>query len=379
MHNDKLSLALKNDSISKVLNQILDKLDKQSFATRTNNISVLINEKNFKELYEPSEYLNDETLEKDINNLVQIGLFSFSSTSKDYLRLSDRKVKLIFNKEYEKIIRSFYNREICDNKWLACLKEFKNLDEELFTILKTTAIKIEGKTEKEILTKFELWLNKPKISNSLRQESARCFWGMSKVFENHKLLANYLKLNTMPILLQIHAKSEEINTVLFIENLETFHSCIQSNNQVFKNTVLIYSSGYKASAKRVRQIDGSKLFFTNDCKFSNKSKEDFILWIYQEKELDINTYFWGDFDFEGIGILAALKSNFKNLQAWQVAYNVMIKAIKANFGHTAKMSGKDKQKEPKETSCFYTDNILIPLLLEKKLFLDQEFVDIDGL
>ncbi|MFA9375045.1 MAG: hypothetical protein ACERKK_12905, partial [Poseidonibacter sp.] len=151
-------LALKNDSISKVLNQILDKLDKQSFQTRTNNISVLINEKNFKELYEPSEYLNDETLEKDINNLVQVGLFSFSSTSKDYLPLADRKVKLIFNKEYEKTIRSFYNREICDNKWLEYLKEFKNLDEELFTILKTTPISIEGKTQKEVLTRFQSWL-----------------------------------------------------------------------------------------------------------------------------------------------------------------------------------------------------------------------------
>ncbi|MFA9375044.1 MAG: Wadjet anti-phage system protein JetD domain-containing protein [Poseidonibacter sp.] len=202
---------------------------------------------------------------------------------------------------------------------------------------------------------------------------------MSKIFENHKLLANYLNLNSMPIFLQIHAKSEQINNVLFIENLETFNSCIQSQNKIFDNTVLVYSSGYKASAKRVRQKDGSKLFFTNDCKFSIKSKEDFISWFYEENNLDINTYFWGDFDFEGISILGALKTNFKNLQAWQIAYDEMIKAIKSNFGHTAIMSGKDKQKEPKDTSCFYTDNTLIPLLLEKKLFLDQEFVDIDGL
>lgn len=379
MLNNKLHLALKNDSISKVLNQILDKLDKQGFNARTQNILTAINENNFKELYEPSEDLNDEILEKDINNLVEIGLFSFSSKTKNFLPLVDRKVKLIFNKEYENTIRSFYKRENIDNKWIECLNQCKSFDKELFDILKISPINIEEKTEKEILTRFESWFNEIKFSNSLREESARCFWGMSKIFENHKLLANYLKLNTMPVSLQIHAKSEQINNILFIENLETFYSCIQSPNKIFNNTALIYSSGYKASAKRVRDRSGSKLFFTNDCKFSSKEKEDFISWFYEEGFFDTNTYFWGDFDFEGMGILGALKSNFKNLQAWQIAYDKMIKVIISDFGHTAQMAGKIKQKEPKTTGCSYTDNILIPLLLQKKLFLDQEFVDINTL
>lgn len=75
--SDKFNQALNNPSICEVLKKILDSLDKKPFSKRTNNISIEINEKNFLELYEPSEDSNDRYLEKDIKYLVTSELFYF--------------------------------------------------------------------------------------------------------------------------------------------------------------------------------------------------------------------------------------------------------------------------------------------------------------
>lgn len=369
--NDKLICSLENPSIRKVLNDILNQLDNKPFSQRTNNINISINEKNFKELYEPSEELNAEYLEKDIENLVKEGLFSFSKNTKSFLPLIQRNVKLVFNKNYEDKIRAFYKRKQIINTWLEALGNINNLDDELLTFLKNNPIKIKGKTDKEVLERFSSWFDKPKKSNSLREESARCFWGMSKVFETKEGLNRFLNLDAMPVLLQVHAKSENSKDILFIENLETFYNCISSKNKIFENMILIYASGYKTSAKRVRKKIGSKMFFSYNSKFSDKSRDDFILWFYEENDSNLNTYFWGDLDYEGMNILSSLKKNFLNIKAWEPAYEKMFELVSDDFGHTPLMAGKEKQRGIIDDDCKYTI-----LLNEKEIFLDQECLDI---
>ncbi len=115
------------------------------------------------------------------------------------------------------------------------------------------------------------------------------------------------------------------------------------------------------------------MFFTGDCAFSSESKKEFISWFYFEKEMNIEAFFWGDLDFSGIDILASLKANFPNLKAWEEAYSKMLDAL--DFGHHPIMAKKEKQKEPRVTGCKYADDVLLPALKDKKLFLDQEFID----
>lgn len=115
------------------------------------------------------------------------------------------------------------------------------------------------------------------------------------------------------------------------------------------------------------------MFFTGDCAFSSESKKEFISWFYFEKEMNIEAFFWGDLDFSGIDILASLKANFPNLKAWEEAYSKMLDAL--DFGHPPIMAKKENQREPRVTGCNYADDILLPALKEKKLFLDQEFID----
>lgn len=373
--NFKLENALRNADISKVLNKILDKLDKQSVDERTNKLTVSIDEKNFPALYEPIEINDDIELENNINLLVKEKIFELLEKNKksECLPLCDKKAKLIFNDEFENILRTFYDREISTDNWVEILEDYFSKDSELYCLLKNNPFKIEGKSNQEIIEKLSIWIKKENKSSSQRQESARCFWGLSKMFDKRDEFNNYFALESMSITLLIHSKSEIINDVLFIENLDTFYSAIKSSNPIFDNFVLIYSSGYKVSAKRVRNRNGSKMFFTDDCAFSNEGKKDFISWFYSEKEMNVNTFFWGDLDFSGIDILASLRFNFPNLRAWEEAYSKMLNAL--DFGHSPILAKKENQREPRLSGCTYADNVLLPALKKKKLFLDQEFIN----
>lgn len=374
--NDKLICSLENPSIRKVLNDVLNQLDKKPFSQRTNNINIAINEKNFKELYEPSEELNDEYLEKDIENLVKEGLFSFSKNTKSFLPLIERNVKLIFNKDFENKIREFYYRNKIVDTWENALSKF-NFDEELLEILKKSPIVIKTKSHLEVLEKFEIWVKSNKKSNSIRQESARCFWGMSKVFDNKYELCKYFNLLDKPILLQIHVKTKNAKDVLFIENLETFIACIESKNSVFDELILIFASGFKASAKRVRQKEGSKIFFSNTDLFDTKEKQEFLDWFYSNDNEKREVYFWGDLDYSGISILNSLKDNFQNLKAWEKAYSLMVKKLELSEAHRPNMVDKQNQKTVTNSSCKYTNEELIPSLNKTNLFLDQEIIELD--
>lgn len=372
--NFKLETALRNEDISKVLNKILDKLDNIAVLHRTNKLTVLIDDKTFRALYEPMEINDDIELENNINLLIKEKIFDLQQNKKsECLPLCDKKAKLIFNDEFENSLRIFYDREINTDSWEDNLEEYFSKDSELYRLLKNNPFKIEGKSNKEIIEKLSIWIQKENKSTSQRQESARCFWGLSKIFDKRDEFNNYFGLESMSVTLLIHSKSECIKDILFIENLDTFYSAIESSNSIFDNFVLIYSSGYKLGAKRIRNRNGSKMFFTDDCVFSIEGKKEFISWFYFEKEMNIDTFFWGDLDYSGIDILASLKSNFPNLRAWEEAYSRMIDAL--DFGHPPIMAKKENQREPRVTGCHYADDILLPALKEKKFFLDQEFID----
>lgn len=373
--NNKLKSALENSEISKLLNKILDKLDKQSSNDRKKKILENINEKTFPSLYEPLEINDDVELEKSINILIDEKIFDLSQNKKsEFLPLVDKKAKLVFNDNFETLLRSFYNREIQNDSWEEDLEKFFSKESELYVLLKKNPFRIEGKSNNEIIERLYYWIENKNKSTSQRQESAKCFWGLSKMFDKRDEFNEFFGLKAMAITLLIHSKNRDLNKVLFIENLETFYSAINSINPIFNDYVLIYSSGFKASAKRIRTNDGSKMFFTDDCKFSIDGKEDFISWFYERKKLDISVYFWGDLDFSGIEILSSLKSNFTNLEAFKKMYSLMVESI--DLGHSPNLGKKENQKLPKNTGCVYTDEVLIPLLNSKKLFLDQEFISI---
>ena len=376
MTND-FELLLSDVSIAKVLHKILDKLDVQPMLERKNSLSIAINEKEFPELFSPSSVDEDELLEKKIKALVKVGLFRLKQSKKaSFLPLVEQKAKLVFNADFEEELRAFYGREEVVDAWLEALDKYNLEDKQFLDLLKRNPITIKSKSEDEIVARLSVWVDESK-STSVRTESARCFWGLSKIFDNHEVLKEYFGLEDMPISLLIHMESPIIEQVLFIENQDTFYEACESEAKVFKDTVIVYASGFKASAKRIRHRRGSKMYFSFESKDMEKSFIRFQEWFYKENEDTLPVYFWGDFDHAGMDILKAFKVIFENIDAWKVGYKIMVEAIKNDFGHTPLMAGKERQVKQgaKGIDCAYADEILIPLL-ENEMFLDQEFVKI---
>ncbi len=165
---------------------------------------------------------------------------------------------------------------------------------------------------------------------------------------------------------------------MFIENLDTFYASIESNNPVFNNTVIIYSSGYKATAKRIRDKGGNKMFFETGCNFSREGRLEFLSWFHSQNEMEMEVYFWGDLDYSGIGILFALKENFASLSAWEIGYRQMLSSNMDGMGHTPEMAGKEKQIElSQKTECAYSDDVLSLNMKDLGTFVDQEVVNIE--
>lgn len=379
---NNLETLLEDRSIAKVCNGLLDKLDKQGMSERSHHLITPINEKYFPELFYPSIVDEDVRLEMKLKELIFLGLFKIKQIKKkSYLPLSERGAKLIFNSEFEDKLRSFYNRKIQQNSWLEAISKKDIANKSILTLLEKNPIKIKHKSDDEVLEQLLKWIETNK-SKSARKESSRCFWGLSKIFDNQEAYKIYFGLKDMPISLSIYMQtSESIEEVIFIENQDTFYEACESSNKIFKNSVIIYASGYKASAKRIRQRSGSKMYLATSSQHTSESFKKFEAWFYKESSEEIPVYFWGDLDYAGIHILKALKVNFRHIDAWKKGYDIMVKEVKEDFGHTPEMAGKEKQLSItyQLLECDYTNQLLIPNLTTKALFIDQEFVIIEKL
>ncbi|MBV1891735.1 MAG: hypothetical protein KUG60_00360, partial [Gammaproteobacteria bacterium] len=105
----------------------------------------------------------------------------------------------------------------------------------------------------------------------------------------------------------------------------------------------------------------------------------FQRWWLNEGSTAIPCYFWGDLDYSGIAILAALEQCFMNIAAWQPGYRAMLRYHLRGLCHSGEASGKQRQMDPGGVHCAYANNVLLPLLRSTKMFVDQEVVSMGDL
>jgi len=212
---------------------------------------------------------------------------------------------------------------------------------------------------------------------SWRQLSAHFFYGDSKYLDSAMrrsfLLVLFptleVKISDRPLQLSVFLVSDA-EAVLFIENWDTFLELINHNNLDNKYH-LVYTAGFKASARNIRQEKGVHFFYGGD--FSCISQFEYA-WFNSNIE-GFEFYFWGDLDYSGLEILNKLSISFPNIKAWRRGYEKMLSSISlAGYGHTAEQTKKEKQRIPSDISCEYAQNILLPALDKTKLMLDQEWL-----
>lgn len=239
-------------------------------------------------------------------------------------------------------------------------------------------IKVPGRTALEIVIRLNQVHTLAEELLLLREASSRLFWNQSKVLNGRQALVAAL-LNReecpfpdMPIQLQVYLPAGGFTGVLFIENQTTFEQASRDTSARYAGLALVFSSGFKGSAKRIRTRTGASLYLASHGNLASAENEKLNRWLFDKE--DLPCWFWGDLDYAGMGILAALRASFPVMQAWQPGYQEMLDLLEAGEGHEPEQAGKLAQYPVSHTGCAYADSELIPALALHGRFLDQEVI-----
>ncbi len=210
----------------------------------------------------------------------------------------------------------------------------------------------------------------------LREVSTQLFWGMSKVLDKRQgLVAAILGVDECPfpespIQLQVFLPLAGYRGVLFIENLMSFEQALRSSSHAFSGLALVYASGFKGSAQRLRNPAGCSLFYAGEGALGGDLKVAFEAWLFGRGSTPV--HFWGDLDYAGMRILAAVRSTFPDLTAWVPGYAPMLASLLAGGGHSPEAAEKQGQRPVVSSGCAYADAELIPALAQTGRYVDQE-------
>jgi hypothetical protein len=177
-----------------------------------------------------------------------------------------------------------------------------------------------------------------------------------------------------PVQLQVFLPPGTPAGVLFIENAMTFEQAVGAPSSNLEGLVLAFASGFRGSAQRLRTAAGSSLYYSAKGDASAEGRGRFESWLYQAptSALTLPTFFWGDLDFAGMRILAALRASFPALAAWRPGYLPMLQALEAGAGHAPEAADKQGQRTLLQTGCDFADKELIPAVVRSGQFVDQE-------
>jgi hypothetical protein len=206
---------------------------------------------------------------------------------------------------------------------------------------------------------------------TLRQLSAHVFWGDSKVLDDrHELIAALfpaLEIRDRAIVVAVFLP-RVCNGVLFIENQDTYTAATQSFPKAATNLALVYASGFRSAAERIRRRSGALLHYAGPGTVTLQSA--FERWWFEDIGMPGPCHFWGDLDFAGMQILKSLRARFSAVQAWRPGYAPLLKALIHSGGHRV-TPGETGQFDPVVTGCPFADEELLPAIRQWGL-MDQE-------
>lgn len=196
---------------------------------------------------------------------------------------------------------------------------------------------------------------------SLRQLSARLFWGNSKVLDERgdiiAALFPHLVVRDRAIVVSVWLPTH-YRGVLFIENQDTYAAACRRDIAI-NELALVYAAGFRTTAARIRNRDGAVLHFAGAGVAHHVL---FTRWWFDQaalpNEAQRNMYFWGDLDFAGMQILKSLRLRFGEVGAWLPGYAAMLQVVQMRGGHARDAA----QFDPGRTGCEYADQALLPAI-----------------
>ncbi len=207
---------------------------------------------------------------------------------------------------------------------------------------------------------------------TLRQLSARLFWGDSKLLdERAELIATLfprLSIRERVMLVTVFLP-ERFDGVLFVENLDTYAAALEGRPTAVQALAIVYAAGFAASADRIRSRTGARLHYSGAGMMPHAPAFEHR-W-FGERPWDLPLHFWGDLDFAGMQILRTLRQRFGDVCAWRPGYEPMLARLRACGGYGGHDVAGKAQIDPVMTGCEFADHTLLPAIRQQGRW-DQE-------
>lgn len=362
--------------IQSMLNQFLDQIDRGA------KTQLRVTQKNTPELYDPQDdvdYLWE--LIQSLDN--EYHLLTVKAQSQQQ-RLNFENANIYFNPDKEGMLREWLNRPALDPYtlvWSQRLEKIRESFEDGGRALEDP-IRVEGIGADEILNGFHELASEIQHSQTLRNLSAKCFWGDSKFLEQYEDLVRDLFPNASQNIearrLMVDAfLPEHMAKVLFVENQDSYLMMqkLILEQPRYSDIALVYCQGFSLTNAKLRKKGNAVFSYLSG---SDKSqRENFEQWWFKQNQSDFPCFFWGDLDYAAMQLLKTLRLSFANMSAWPIAYKLMLDAVTIkNCGHKMKYGSKAGQKDPEETGCDYADLEILPCIRVQRRFLDQEVISL---
>ncbi|MDP3333812.1 MAG: DUF2220 family protein [Methylococcaceae bacterium] len=369
---------LQQPEILKLLNLLIDKLDNAQLQGRGAIRSLKLDSRTFPALFNAVFETDKENYWSQLQALQDMGWLRIK-TDKAQAGKAGYELNPRLEITDEAALRKATARpepiKSAQQLWRDAVSVLLNVNDDTIANQK---LEIPGKTAEEIVGRLNLLPTLADEPLLLREVSARLFWGHSKVLDNRQpLIAAILNVEECPfpeapIQLQVFLPPGDFDGVLFIENLVSFEQATRDTSGRFAELALVFASGFKGAAKRLRSTTGASVYFASYGNLACASSKRFLSWLFSDSE-SVSVWFWGDLDYSGMQILKSLRNSFNRLEAWQPGYQPMLAALLAGHGHAPEEAGKTNQKPVDSTGSSYADQQLLPALFKTCKFLDQEF------
>ena len=369
---------LEHPSLRRELEKIIGKLNSQPAARRTQSIYVKIGPSTFPPLFSPAEPGDDEILWTAIDKACGHGAFEFRPGKHRASEPAYVNGRLEFNFNSEEQLRVWLNMPTPSTMtpWFHALQGKEHaLNSEL--LLKSPIV-VNGKQPEEIIEAllFAREELSSGISLTLRQIAARYLWSDSKAIDTRDAtwLAQVLRVPDMCILprtihVSVHCVCHAPNSLLFIENQDTFDMYCQ-RQELVGSVAVIFLSGFKATAGRIRQQGAAQLFF------STATPPEAQQWVRDNwfSNIAVSCSIWTDLDFAGLSIAIALRRSFERLEWHDSAYRLMLMRLHKGQGHSFDSKHKGKQKEPDVPALWGHGRAYLDQMRQYQCFVDQECI-----
>ena len=361
--------------VEKLLHAALDRFDRQPAEERERD--VFLPAERFLSSLSRSDAAADQ-LWKLVGELERQGILRIRRGRLGPYDPSWKGARLAFSAAGEAILREWLRRERTPPelaRWRDAVRASAHIFPGGCEALLARRFAIEGRSPEEVVAAFARMA--PVVGPiTLRQLSALCFWGDSKVLdERGDLIAGLfpqLLIRDRAIVVSVYLP-ERCDGVLFVENQDTYTAACGGSPAEVAPLALVFASGFRSSAQRVRSPGGAILHYAGPGAGGGASSilRQFESWWFEQGEALGPCAFWGDLDFAGMQILKSLRGRFGDVSAWQPGYAPMLAALCREGGYSsAGMPGR-KQIDPETTGCAYADELLLPAI-RKWGQLDQE-------